>query len=243
MKQQLLKSYTPQKTERHCAALHAPAGGRVCGAQGAANSGRQCTHASAPPLPPAMITRRQVDEYVENEAKEGLRQLAEASKEELQKLAELRDLQAEVAFNSALAGARVGLGLCDWAGGWLLRYPQRKLLRLGPGSWALLGATVAPEKTQGVAGLADARGSSPLCPFFTLFSICLLPAHINREANEFEERLRLLFSPVHLQICLHCYPRPAQTSTARPTSLRSGCGAAARSARCAQAAPLPAAPV
>jgi hypothetical protein len=45
-----------------------------------------------------------VDEFVEQEA-EGLRSKAEEAKEELDRLADLQNLRAEVAFNSALAGA------------------------------------------------------------------------------------------------------------------------------------------
>lgn len=48
------------------------------------------------------IGKKRVDEFVEEEA-EGLRSKAEAAKEELDKLADLQTLRAEVAFNSALA--------------------------------------------------------------------------------------------------------------------------------------------
>lgn len=48
------------------------------------------------------IGKKRVDEFVQGEA-EGLRAKAEEAKEELDKLADLQNLKAEVAFNSALA--------------------------------------------------------------------------------------------------------------------------------------------
>lgn len=61
-----------------------------------------------------------VEEFVEEEA-EGLKAKAEEAKEELDKLADLQNLRAEVAFNSALAGKstrlhKVVCGSC-WASG------------------------------------------------------------------------------------------------------------------------------
>lgn len=48
------------------------------------------------------IGKKQVDSFVE-EKSEGLRQVAEEGKAELEKLAELAELKSEVAFNSAMA--------------------------------------------------------------------------------------------------------------------------------------------
>ena len=53
----------------------------------------------------------QVEEFVEEEA-EGLKAKAEEAKEELDKLADLQNLRAEVAFNSALAGKSTCLHKC-----------------------------------------------------------------------------------------------------------------------------------
>lgn len=61
--------------------------------------------ATRPTAHPTPSPARQVDEFVQGEA-EGLRAKAEEAKEELDKLADLQNLKAEVAFNSALAGRR-----------------------------------------------------------------------------------------------------------------------------------------
>jgi hypothetical protein len=59
------------------------------------------------PLPDTGFYLLQVDEFVEEEA-EGLRAKAEEGKAELDKLADLQKLRADVAFNSALAGLWAG---------------------------------------------------------------------------------------------------------------------------------------
>ena len=62
-----------------------------------------------------ILSFRQVDEFVEAEA-EGLKAKAEEAKEELDRLADLQNLKAEVAFNSALAGGQpvCGSGAAAW---------------------------------------------------------------------------------------------------------------------------------
>ena len=95
------------------------------------------------PMLRLLLALKQVDEFVAEEA-EGLKAKAEEAKEELEKLADLQNLKAEVAFNSALAGG--------WVGGWGAR--RRSTTRLHPPQGR-------PAKSTGRFGAAPAGGCSP----------------------------------------------------------------------------------
>lgn len=66
---------------------------------------RRVEEPTRPATLPLPFPAPQVDEFVQSEA-EGLKAKAEEAKEELDRLADLQNLKAEVAFNSAMAGER-----------------------------------------------------------------------------------------------------------------------------------------
>ena len=135
--------------------------------------------------------RLQVDEFVEEEA-EGLRAKAEDAKAELDKLADLQNLRAEVAFNSALAGgggARWEAPACRVrAGGDCGResVAVNHTLQVCVGSEGV-GVGAFPIQLPPPC-LLRARRLVPTCGACTLAAPPA--ADINREADEFEEQLR-----------------------------------------------------
>ena len=142
---------------------------------------------------------------------DNLRAKAEEGKAELDKLADLQNLRAEVAFNSALAGeGRGGAGLGvrgRGAAGLTSAEPA------GRGGLPALHSQMGPATIARPLHLPAARKAGRQAGIDPLPACLSWPGLL----------LQLLLSLLPIACLLACFPSPAclQTSTARLTSLRS----------------------